>query len=214
MRWVGAVAIVTLLVVGCGSAQPVKTVTVAAKPLPKPPTTETKPTTGTTTTPKPKANHKAKPGHEAKSVIPPGAAELTLEAIAGDEVLALSDGSVWSLDSGQSWSEGDTIEVGENEGSLYDATAEESEEASKIGDAGGTGGYAGEGEEHSIEAVSSDGSLLELEDNSVWSIVPAGQATSSTWSDGDSVSVHGGGPQYTLSDNGETVEAFYVGDKS
>ncbi|HME04939.1 MAG TPA: hypothetical protein VKG38_18095 [Solirubrobacteraceae bacterium] len=190
-----------------------RTVTVTT-PTVSPPivTRKTSPTGTTPKAPPPRPRHRVPP---PAKVAPNG--EQSLAAIADDnEVVALSDGTVWSLGSAESWSTGDKITVGESEDTLYDGTEGESVDATKIGEASDANPYPSEGE-HTQEAISDDGSLIVLDDGSVWAVSGADQATAATWTDASTIEARQGSasPRYRLVNTGDesTVEAGYMGDK-
>jgi hypothetical protein len=211
MRRAGGLAILIVAVAGCGGSQPIRTVTVAKVATP---TTAAKPKPSREISPRPalQQHHRApRPG----KIAPNG--EQSIAAITDDdEVVALSDDTVWSLGSSESWSDGDKITVGESEDTLYDATEGESVSATKIGETSDSNTYADEGE-HTQEAVSDDGSLIVLDDGSVWAVAAADQSTTSTWTDSSAIDVRQGsaGPNYELinTDEQSSAEAGYVGDK-
>jgi len=148
--------------------------------------------------------------------VAPGGEQSIMAITDDNEVLALSDGTVWSLESPEMWATGDKITVGESEDTLYDATEGESVSATKVGDISDSNAYPGEGE-HTQEAVSDDGSLIVLDDGSVWAVSGADQSKTATWTDTANIEVKEGNasPNYELinTDDHAVADAGYIGDK-
>jgi hypothetical protein len=75
--------------------------------------------------------------------------------------------------------------------------------------------YAGVGQIHTLDNVTSDGSLVTLDDGSHWQIAASGQAAARTWGWDDIISVAAGsGSTYTLTDNNSSagsVTATFLG---
>jgi hypothetical protein len=211
MRRAGGLAILMLAVAGCGSSQPVRTATVA-KVGTSPTIPKAKPTPKPSPKPVPQQHH----GRPPPSKVAPNGEQSIAAITDDDEVVALSDDTVWSLGSSESWSTADKITVGESEDTLYDAAEGESVEATKIGETSDSNPYSGEGE-HTLEAVSDDGSLIVFDDGSVWAVAAADQSTTSTWTDSSTIEVRegGAGPTYELvnTDDQSSAQAGYVGDK-
>jgi hypothetical protein len=228
MRGLAAGTLVALLgfVVGCGS-QPVA----ATTPTPPPQTV-----TVTTTVPSPprplkKASplptiHHTRTSSTAKATpVPPVAApegtDTSLTTYTDDgAVVELDDGSVWSIDiADQStvtgWSDGDAMTTNSAGDTLIDTDQSETASATEIGSMTDTNAYAGSGT--SIAALGDDGSILTLDDGSVWAINDLGdQSTVTGWSDGDPITVADNSDgTYTLANGNDnsTVSANYIGNE-
>jgi len=220
MRRAGGLALVCIAAAaaGCGKSQPAPTVTVAIAPKAPPPST-TPATTTRARTPAapPKPAKPAKPARGARplAAVQPGG--RTLAAITdNDEVLVLSDGTVWSLESSERWSPGDGITVAPGGNSLYDANEGERMSATKLGTTASASPNAAEGE-HTLETISGDGSLIVLNDASVWAVASADRSTSARWADAATIEVQegSGGARYRLvnADDHSSVEAGYVANR-
>lgn len=218
MRRVGGLALVCVAVAGCGKSQPATTVTVATTVVPA----VTAPSTTNAAKPAPPAKPKprARTAPPVRRTPPPKAApggEQTLVAITGnDEVLALGNGTVWWLESPRRWTPGEKITVGSSEDTLYDTALGESVPVMKLGAVTEANADAAEGE-HTLEALSGDGSLIVLNDASVWAVAPADRRTAATWRAAAIIQVEEGssGARYRLlnTDTQGSVEAGYIANK-
>jgi hypothetical protein len=210
-------ALVALFAVGCGSSSPTKTVTVASTTTTAPPTTQTHRSPPSPPKPVPHRVHRSP---KARSTAPPPGSDQSVEAVTSDgAVVILHDGSVYSVDSADqstvsSWSSGDQVSVGESEENLFNVASGESVSATKVGDTSESNTHAVEGE-HTQQTNSDDGSVLVLDDGSIWEVSPSDQATAATWTDAASITVNQGnaGPMYELvnTDEHESIQASYIG---
>jgi hypothetical protein len=136
-------------------------------------------------------------------------------------VVALSEGSVYSVDAGDqsttsSWSSGDPISVGQGDDTLANTNSGESATVTRIGNTPDGKTYAHTGD-HSQRTNSDDGSLVVLDDGSVWDVSSADQTIASSWSDGAPITVTDGSASagYTLENTADQapVSARYLGDE-
>jgi hypothetical protein len=82
-----------------------------------------------------------------------------------------------------------------------------------VDDSTAANAYAGSGQ--SITAKSDDGSIIVLDDDSIWIVASYDQSTSASWVDGTSITVNdsGGTDQLVDTDDQETVHANYIGQE-
>jgi hypothetical protein len=66
----------------------------------------------------------------------------------------------------------------------------------------------------SVNAVTSDGAVVELDNGAVYSVSSSDQSTSSSWSPGDTISVGANDDSLANLDTNEAVSATHVGDSS
>ncbi len=134
--------------------------------------------------------------------------------------MVLDDGSIWSVDdpgTASTWTDGDAITVAGGGGSLVDTDTGDVVGGTRIGSDSDSNAYADTGD-HSLAAISTDGSIITLEDGSVWEVPdPADQSTVSSWTDGDSITVsedpNSTGYIVADTDDGSAVSANYIGDE-
>ncbi len=134
-------------------------------------------------------------------------------------VLVLEDGSVYSVDSGyqstvSSWSSGNSIALGAAEDRLTNLSRGKSVSVTKVGDSAEANPYANTGE-HALETSSADGSVVVLDDGSIWEVSAADQSTAARWTHASFITVNEGSstPGYALvnTDNNSVIEANYIG---
>jgi hypothetical protein len=134
-------------------------------------------------------------------------------------VLTLQDGSVYSVDGGDQstvsqWSQGDDIAISDSHDSITDLSTGDKVSVTLVGDISDTNSYPSTGA-HSIQAKTDDGSIMVLDDGSIWAVGPD-QATTAPWVDGTSITVNdGSGASYDLvdTDDQEIAEANYIGQE-
>jgi endonuclease YncB( thermonuclease family) len=150
----------------------------------------------------------------------------SVDAVTSDgAVISLDDGSVYSVDSSDQsavsqWSSGDQAAVDDTGDAITNLSSGDNvpvTEAGQTDDFGNTS-YADTGAEHSQDTSSDDGSIVVLDDGSIWSVASADQATTAAWTDGDSIVVNDsssgiGSYQLVNTDTQEAVDASYVGDE-
>jgi hypothetical protein len=135
-------------------------------------------------------------------------------------VVVLNDGSVYSVDPGDqstsaSWSPSDNIAVGNGDESLTNLENGEKVSAKRVGNTSDTNSYPNTGD-HTQQTNSSDGSIIVLEDGSIWAVDAGDQATAAPWTDATSITVNETeGSRYELvnTDEHEIVHANYIGDE-
>jgi len=153
------------------------------------------------------------PGHEAHA----GPVSGVVSSITTDgSIIELTDGSVFALVSGDAsrWLD-QRVRTVSGGAIMIDVASGEKGEAQYVGSVRHPRTYANGGE-HNQESGSPDGSLILLDDGSVWSIPPDERSRTSTWAEGASVSVEPGPHgRYRLTNgaSGSTVLATYVGEK-
>jgi hypothetical protein len=227
---------------GCGSAS---TMTHAAATIPAAtqlppvatttpttttPTTTTPTTTTTTTTPTTTATSST-PTTTATSSTPTttnarppaapsaGSTNAAVDAVTDDGgVLTLDDGSVYSVDGGDqstvsSWSQGDPVSVSDSNDAIFNSSTGDKVSVTYVDDSSAAHAYAGVGS--SISAKSDDGSIIVLDDGSIWIVAPYDRSTSGPWVDGTSITVNDSGAtdQLVDTDDQETVDANYIGQE-
>jgi hypothetical protein len=136
-------------------------------------------------------------------------------------VLTLDDGSVYSVDAADqstvsSWSQGDQVSVAGTGDAITNLSTGEKVTVTSVGNSSDTNVYPNTGD-HTQTTNSSDGSIIVLEDGSIWIVAPTDQATTSLWLDTASITVNDGSstPAYDLvnTDNQETATANYIGQE-
>jgi endonuclease YncB( thermonuclease family) len=156
----------------------------------------------------------------------PSSNTASVDAVTSDgAVISLDDGSVYSVDSGdqatvRQWSSGDQVAVDDAGDTITDLSTGDNvyvTEAGQADDSSNTS-YTDTGAQHSQDTSSDDGSIVVLDDGSIWSIASADQATTAAWADGDSIVVNDsssgvGSYQLVNTDTQEAVDASYVGDE-
>jgi hypothetical protein len=142
-----------------------------------------------------------------------------VEAVTEDGgVVVLDDGAVYSVETGDeptaaSWSSGDKVAVDDGEESLTNLANGEKVSAKHIGDKTDTNSYAATGD-HTQETRTDDGSIIVLDDHSIWAVEAGDESKASIWNDAASITVNEtGGSSYELvnTDEEETVHANYIG---
>jgi hypothetical protein len=80
-----------------------------------------------------------------------------------------------------------------------------------VGDSADSNVYLGWGQ--SIAARSSDGSIIVLNDGSIWIVAGYDRPTSALWLDGTSIIVSNSGDQLIDADDHEVIDAHYIGQE-
>jgi hypothetical protein len=132
----------------------------------------------------------------------------------------LSDGSVYSVDSGDQptvsgWTSGDEVKVAESGDAITDLSTGDQVTVTSVGGSSDRNVYPGIGD-HSLMSNSDDGTIVVLDDGSIWIVAAGDTATSSVWVDATAITANEGSsaPQaYDLvnTDDQEAVAASYVG---
>jgi hypothetical protein len=130
--------------------------------------------------------------------------------------LTLDDGSVYSVDAADqgtvaSWSQGDSVSVNDAQDSISNTSTGDTASVTYVGDTTDANVYSGVGQ--SIAAIASDGSIIVLDDGSIWIVASYDQPTSAVWLDGTSITVSSSGDQLIDTDDQETVDAKYIGQE-
>jgi hypothetical protein len=130
----------------------------------------------------------------------------------------LDDGSVYSVDGGDqstvsSWSQGDPVSVSDSQDAIFNTSTGESVSVTYVDDSSAANSYPGSGGDQSIAAKSDDGSIIVLDDNSIWIVASYDRATSLAWVDATSIIVSNSGDQLVNTDDQETVDANYIGQE-
>jgi hypothetical protein len=128
----------------------------------------------------------------------------------------LDDGSVYSVDGGDqstvsSWSQGDPVTVSNSQDAIFNTSTGEKVSVTYVDDASAVNAYAGSGS--SVAAKSDDGSIIVLDDGSIWIVASYDQSTSSVWVDATSITVNDSGDKLVNTDDQETVDANYIGQE-
>jgi hypothetical protein len=131
-------------------------------------------------------------------------------------VVALDNQAVYSTSEDASSWEGDEVAIGEDDSSLTNLSMGDRIEVNRVGDLSKSESYSGSGD--TLDSKSSDGSIIVLNDESVWAVESAGQSKSNTWTDSSSITVdesEGASNSYQLvnTDDHESVTANYIGEK-
>jgi hypothetical protein len=205
------------IVTGCGASVASTTVPTTSTAY-RPPTQPTPPPARTA--PPPTPSPPAAPPTPSPPAPTPSSTD-SVDAVTSDgAVVVLGDGSVYSVDAGDqsttsSWPSGDPISVADGKDHLTDLSNGDSVAVTYVGDTSDTNSYAGTGASHSLSTNSSDGSIVVLDDGSIWAVAPGDQATSSVWIDPSSITVNESSqsPPYELvnSDSEDSVTANYIG---
>jgi hypothetical protein len=131
-------------------------------------------------------------------------------------ILRLRSGAVFAVLNGDAsrWT-GDSVRVISGERIMLNARLHDRAEVTYVGDPAKPRIYSNTGE-HTQESGSTDGSLLLLDDGSVWVVTPEGRAHTHLWEESSTVNVEPG-PHglYRLANpsSGTSVLAAYVGEK-
>jgi len=131
-------------------------------------------------------------------------------------ILRLKSGAVFAVLNGDSspWS-GNAVKVIAGGRIMLDPQRHDRAEVSYVGEPAKPRTYANSGE-HTQESGSADGSLILLDDGSVWAVQPAGRVHTRAWVEGSVVDVEsasGGLYRLTNPSSGTSVLAAYVGEK-
>jgi hypothetical protein len=135
-------------------------------------------------------------------------------------VLVISPGVAYSVESqdqttASSFTPGDSVAVNEEE-EITDLRSGRRVSASEIGDIAEANRYPHGGTRHMLATGSPDGSIVVLNDESVWAVSPAGRATAASWVHGAPIAVP---PRSHLlyrlvnSDDRSTIRASYIGEE-
>lgn len=135
---------------------------------------------------------------------------------ADGSIVRLRAGGVFAVLNGDAsrWV-GDTVSVVSNERIMLNHARHDRAEVTYVGDAANPRTYSNTGE-HTQESGAADGSLLLLDDGSVWVVPTTGRSHTYTWTEGSVVNVEPGpGGLYKLANpsSGTSVLAAYVGEK-
>lgn len=145
----------------------------------------------------------------------------TVEARTGDgAVLALTDGNVYSVRPSDystvaEWSPGAAVAVARDDESVTNLRTGQKVSVATVASGGP---YSGFGEEHTLETMSSDGSLIVLNDHSIWEVSTADQVLAALWTADEPVvvaqaSVSSTSYPLTNTERKSTVEAEYLGEE-
>src|SRR5947209_6062618 len=63
---------------------------------------------------------------------------------------------------------------------------------------GSSAGGSSSGGDYSLQTVTDDGAVVVLDDGSIWCVDAGDQGTTSSWSDGDSITVAAGGVRWSI----------------
>jgi hypothetical protein len=146
-----------------------------------------------------------------------------VDAVTSDgAVLVLDDGWVYSVDVGDrstvsQWSSGDQVSVEDSNDAITNLSTGEKVSVTYVGESSDANSYADMGD-HTQQTNSSDGSIVVLDDGCIWSVADADQATTSNWTDGDSITVNdssdgSSSSELVNTDTQEIAEANYVGQE-
>lgn len=137
-------------------------------------------------------------------------------------MLLLDDGSVYSVDSGDQstvsgWSSGDPVKIADSGDSITNLSTGEQVTVTLAGNEPDTNAYPGVGD-HSLMSNSDDGTIVVLDDGSIWIVTAADTATASVWLDPSSVTVNEGSSApaaYDLvnTDSQDAIQASYIGQE-
>ena len=131
-------------------------------------------------------------------------------------ILRLKSGAVFAVLNGDSsqWP-GTAVKVISGARIMLDAQRHDRAEVSYVGDPAKPQTYSNSGQ-HTQESGSADGSLILLDDGSVWAVQSAGRVHTRAWPEGSVVDVEaatGGLYRLTNPSSGTSVLAAYVGEK-
>jgi hypothetical protein len=118
-------------------------------------------------------------------------------------------------DTASNWSAGDPVAVGTDDASLFNRSSGESVTVTSVGIVSDASVYAATGD-YTQQTNSGDGSVVVLDDNSIWHVVGPDQGTASAWTDGDAITVNdssGSGYELVNTDQQSSVHANYIGDE-
>lgn len=146
----------------------------------------------------------------------------SVDALTDDgAVLTLDDGSVYSVDAGDqstvsSWSQGDPAVVEDSGDAATNLSTGDKVSLTEVGNTSDVNAYPGTGGDSSIAAKSDDGSIIVLDDSSIWFVAPSDQPTSGLWLDLTSIVVNeapDGSYELVDTDDQEIVEANNIGQE-
>jgi hypothetical protein len=135
-------------------------------------------------------------------------------------VLVVSPGTAYSVETpyqrtASSFASGDTVTVNEEE-DITDLRTGKRVSATEIGDTTEANVYPHGGSTHKLSTASADGSIVVLNDESVWAVSPAGRRTAASWAHGSSIAV----PRHSHllygllnTDDHTIVRASYIGEE-
>jgi hypothetical protein len=161
-------------------------------------------------------------GLRSGSEAPQPGGQQSLESVTSDgAVVVLKDGSVYAVDSGDrstssSWQSNEAITVDEGEESLTNLESGEKVTAKQVGKTSDANPYPNTGD-HTQDTNDSNGSIVVLDDGSIWAVESGDQSMAESWNDGASITVNeesaGGGYKLVNTDEHEIVHANYIGDE-
>ena len=156
--------------------------------------------------------------------VPPstnGSGAQSLDAVTSDGAVVVTSGSIYSVDGADqstvsAWSSGDPLSVSPAGDRIANTSTGDTASVTYVGSSSNAAVYSNTGD-HTQATNSDDGSIVVLDDGSIWEVKAPDQSTSSGWADGSSVTVneHPGGTNYTLvnTDDQSSVQADYIGDE-
>jgi hypothetical protein len=105
------------------------------------------------------------------------------------------------------------VSVSDSQDAIFNTSTGERVSVTSVGDSSDANAYAGSGS--GIAAKSDDGSIIVLDDGSIWIVAPYDRATSGPWVDATSITVNDSGApdQLVNTDDHETVDANYIGQE-
>ncbi len=145
---------------------------------------------------------------------------MSLDAVTSDGAVVLTGGSIYSVDSADqstvsSWSSGDPLAVSQSGDQITNTSTGETATVTNVGKSSDANPYSATGD-HTQQTNSNDGSIVVLDDGSIWYVEPSAQSISSNWTDAASITVNDtSGSDYQLvnTDDQSTVQARYIGDE-
>jgi hypothetical protein len=122
-----------------------------------------------------------------------GAAQRIESITPNGAVVVVSPGTTYSVESedwrtASSFAAGDLVTVNEEE-EITDLRTGKRVSATEIGDTTEANVYPHGGTSHRLASHSADGSIVVLNDESVWAVSPATRATAASWTRGDRIAV-------------------------
>jgi hypothetical protein len=115
-----------------------------------------------------------------------------------------------------SWSTGDPIAAAQAGDSITNLSNGDQVTVTSVGKSSDANPYSGTGD-HTQDTNSSDGSVIVLEDGSIWEVSASDQPTAAIWNDDSSITVNetSSGSSYELvnTDDQATVQANYLGNE-
>jgi hypothetical protein len=128
---------------------------------------------------------------------------------------------MYSVDAGDQptvsvWSAGDPVSLSASDDQLTNLSNGNTVTVTNIGTSSDANPYPKTGD-HSQQTSSDDGSIVVLDDGSVWEVNASDQATTGAWPDSSSITVNAmpSGTSYELvnTDDQSSVQANYIGNE-